>query len=85
MPSPRNKRDELANAVSSWLERKGVRFQPTDVETKGKCLLSTLADGHPDTLAGRSYAIPAEFTCFSGYNIPEASQAQVKNAGAYYF
>lgn len=42
--SPRNKKEELANAVSSWLENKGVGFQPTDVETKGKCLLSTLAD-----------------------------------------
>ena len=74
--SPRNKKEESANAVSSWLENKGVGFQPTDVETKGKCLLSTLADalwvidGHVETLADRSYAIPTEFACFSGYNVP---------------
>ena len=66
----------MANAFSSWLERKGVGFQPTDIETKGKCLLSTLADvlwvidGHLNTLAGRSYAILA---CFSGYNVPAST------------
>ena len=40
--SPRNKKAELANAVSSWLESNRVGFQLTDVETKGKYLLSTL-------------------------------------------
>ena len=78
----------LQNAVSSWLENKGVCFQPTDMETKGKCLLSTLADAlwlidrHFETIADRSYAIPTEFSGFSGYNVPEASR-QVKNAGAH--
>ena len=75
--SPRNKKEELANAVSSWLERNGVSFQPTDMETKGKCLLSTFADalwvivGYLEILAGRSHAIPPEFARFSGHNDPE--------------
>ena len=82
--SPRNKKEELANAVSSWLESNGVAFQPTDVETKGKCLLNTLADalwmidGHLETFASRSHAIPPEFARFSGYNVPEASKHKRK-------
>ena len=80
--NPRNK-EELAN-VASWLENnKGVGFQPTDVETKRKSL-STLADalwvinGHLETLSDRNYTIPTEFSCFSGYNIPEASKHKWK-------
>ena len=82
--NPRNKKEELSNAVSSWLEKKGVGFQPTDLETKGKCLLSTLTDalwvidGHSETLAGRSYAVPTEFAHFCGYNVPEASKHKRK-------
>ena len=82
--SPRNKKEESTNAVSSWLESKGVGFQPTDVETKGKCLLSTLADAlwvtdaHWETRAGRSHAIPPQFARFSGYNVPETSKHKRK-------
>ena len=76
----RNKKEELANVVCSRLESNGVGFQPTDTETEGKYLLSTLADallvnyGHSETLAGRSHAIPPKFVCFSGYYVPEASK-----------
>ena len=55
-----------------------------DVETKRKCLLSTLADalwvidGHSETFAGRSYTIPTEFAPFSGYNVPEANKHKRK-------
>ena len=74
----------MANVVPSWLEDKGVGFQPTDVEAKGKCLFSTLADalwvidGHLETLSDRSYATPTEFSCFSGYNVPGASKHKRK-------
>ena len=60
----------------------GVGFQPTDVETKGKCLLSTLSDalwvigGHLETLIDRRYS---EFSDFSNYNGPEASKHKQKN------
>lgn len=81
MSSPRSKKEELANAVSSWVENTGVGFQPTDVEIKGKCVLSTLADalwlidGHFETLADRSYAIPTEFSGFSGYNVTKVRKS----------
>ena len=44
VPSPRNQKEELANAVTSWLEREKVGFHPTDVETRGKYLVSVLTD-----------------------------------------
>lgn len=78
--SPKNKKEELVNAIASWLEKEGVGFQPTDVETNGKFLLNTLTDalwvvdGHCQILAERSYSVPTEFNCFSGYNVPEASK-----------
>jgi len=34
----------MMQASSSWLEDEGVGFQPTDMEMKGKCPMSTLAD-----------------------------------------
>ena len=82
--SPKNKKEELANAITSWLEKEGVGFQPTDVETKGKCLLITLTDAlsvideHCQTLADRSYSVPDKFTYFSGYNVPEATSTSKK-------
>lgn len=78
--SPKNKKEELVNATASRLEKEGVGFQPTDVETKGKCPLNTLTDalwvidGHSQTLSDRSCSVPTKFTCFSGYNVPEASK-----------
>lgn len=57
--SPKNKKEEQANAIVSMLEKEGVGFQPTDMETKGKCLLSTLTDmlwvidGHSQTPSDR--------------------------------
>ena len=59
----------------------GVGFQPTDMETKGKCLLSTLSDalwvidGHLETLVNGRYS---EFSDFSNYNVPEASKHKQK-------
>jgi len=71
--SPRNQKEELENAVSSSLEDKGVGFQPTDVETKGKCLLSTLADalwvmdGHLETLALVGFYTSVLYSCSCKY------------------
>ena len=68
-------RNQLANAVTSWLEREKIGFQPTDVETRGKYLVSVLTDvfwiidGHSQTLAHRSCAVPTEF---SSFNVSEA-------------
>ena len=56
----------------------GVGFQPIDVETKGKCLLSTLSDalwvigGHLETL------VDGRYSDFSNYNVPEASKHKQK-------
>ena len=91
--SPKNKKEELVNAIYHFLARKGGSRVSTDRRgNKGKCLLSTLTDsllvidGYCQTLADRSYSVPAEFTysvpaeftCFSGYNVPEASKHKQK-------
>ena len=83
--SPKNKKEELVNAIYHFLARKGGSRVSTDRRgNKGMCLLSTLTDsllvidGYCQTLTDRSYSVPAEFTCFSGYNVPEASKHKQK-------
>ena len=50
------------------------------METRGKYILGALTDVfwitdvHSHTLTDRRYSVPAEFSQFSGFNVPEASK-----------
>lgn len=43
-PNPRNKKEELCNAVVLWLNREEVGFQPADLETRGTYISGVITD-----------------------------------------
>lgn len=43
-PNPRNKKEELCNAVVLWLNREEVGFQPADLETRGTYISGVLTE-----------------------------------------
>lgn len=76
--NPRNKKDELNNAVIAFFKRENATFTSSEVKhgiatTTVKTLTEILwyIDGHHHTLAERSCDIPVTFKEFTNYNRPD--------------
>ena len=78
---PRNKKDELHNAIIQFLEKNGLAWTSSEVDcgvasTTVKTLTDVLwyVDGHHSKFSDRSCNLPSLFESFAGYNKPEMSK-----------
>lgn len=85
--SPRNKKEELWNAIVLFLNDRNLKWQSKEVTTSGqalvKALVSTLwyIDGHHDVFGQRGFEIPKLFEGFQKYNTPQLSKHRKRERG----
>ena len=77
----RNKKDELYNAIVTFLEKEELSWSPSEVhQGVASNTVSVLrdvlwyVDGHHSKLAERSCGIPVVFKQFTSFNVPERSK-----------
>lgn len=81
VPNVKNKKDELYNAIITFLENEELNWSPAEVErgvagSTVSVLRDTLwyIDGHHPKLAERACGVPAVFKQFTNYNVPQRSK-----------
>ena len=84
---PRNKKDELHNAVIQFLEKDSLTWTSSEVDcdlasTTVKTLTDVLwyVDGHQNKFSERSCNLPSLFGEFAGYNKPEMAKHRKRSS-----
>ena len=84
---PRNKKDELHNAVIQFLEKDSLTWTSSEVDCGlANMTMKTLTDvlwyvdGHQSKLSERSCGLPPLFEEFVGYNKPEMAKHRKRSS-----
>ena len=83
----RTKKDKLRNNMIVLLEQNELSWKSCDIPSIGEQLVGNLTetlwyvDGHHDVFKNRGFQIPGVFSCFTGYNTPEASKHRKRQVG----
>lgn len=87
IPQPRNKKEELHNAIIQLLEKDGLAYTSSEVDcgvagTTVKTLTDVLwyVDGHQSKFSDRGCYIPPLFEAFAGYNKPELTKHRKRSS-----
>ena len=87
IPQPRNKKEELHNAIIQLLEKDGLAWTSSEVDcgvagTTVKTLTDVLwyVDGHQSKFSDRGCYIPPLFEAFAGYNKPELTKHRKRSS-----
>ena len=87
--NPRNKKEELFNALIKFIETNEFKWTPSGISANvGVNTISTLTDvlwyidGHYEKFAERYCGLPAVFHTFTDYNKPETSKHRKKKVSS---